>query len=230
MLKRHVQRRTYGGVVTPIVILLVMGLLSMACSDESTAPPVSPTPITPTTPAPAPVPVNRAPTIAGIELSPDGVAVATVTVVTLTANAADPDGDALTYDWNFGDGTSAANAGATTQHVFGGAGVAAVSVTVDDGRGASAMAHVPVTGVVMTGTWRGCALSGTGIQTFEMNQNGPTVAGTYKVPTLQVPFSGALSHPRQLLIRIFDGQMQPWTLDPTGNTIVWTPACTMSRQ
>jgi len=207
----------------------MVALLSSACGDDRVTLPTAPTPPT-TASVPDPPLPNRAPAISDIAFSPQGVALVAVTRVTLTATAADPDGDSLTYDWNFGDGTATANAGATIEHVFGSAGTLAVAVTVRDGRGASVISHTPVTGVTLTGTWRGCALSGTGVQTFEIHQNGGDVAGTYKVPTLQVPFSGTLSHPRQMLIRIFDGQMQPWTLDPAGNTIVWTSNCTMSRQ
>lgn len=221
---------TRFSLLLPIAALLVAALAASACDEGTATAPTAPAPVSPPAPAPDPTPVNRAPDIAGIDVSPRGVALVTVTNMTLTASASDPDGDPLTYDWNFGDGSGAANAGAAPQHVFRDAGALVVTLTVSDGRGATTQAQVPVTGVIMTGTWRGCALSGTGIQTFEMNQNGPSVIGTYKVPTLQSPFTGTLSHPRQMLIRIFDGQMQPWTLDPEGNRIVWTADCTMSRQ
>ena len=213
-----------------ISVALLASLFSSSCNDGGSTP-TAPTPPAPVVPAPAPVlPANRAPVVAGIEVSPQGVALVAATVMTFTASASDPDGDALTYDWNFGDGTSASNAGRTTSHIFGSAGVLAVAATVRDAAGAEATGYVPVAGVTLTATWRGCALSGTGVQTFEMDQSGAGVAGTYKVPTLQVPFSGALSDPRRVLIRIFDGQMQPWVLDQTGNTLVWTPNCIMVRQ
>ncbi len=38
------------------------------------------------------------------------------------------------------------------------------------------------------------------------------------------------SDPRRVPIRIFDGQLQPWVLDETGNSLVWTSNCTLVRQ
>ncbi|MGC4083927.1 MAG: PKD domain-containing protein [Vicinamibacterales bacterium] len=215
--------------MVPMCGLLLLGLLSVACDEENRLP-TTPTPTTPSVPVSPPAPVNRAPTIDRVDVSPQGVALVGATVITFTATAADPDADTLAYDWNFGDGSSVTNAGPTPQHVFRDAGTLAVAVTVRDQHGESSVLHTPVKTVTVTGTWRGCALSGTGIQTYEISQNGATVSGTYKVPTLQVPFSGTLIDPRWVLIRIFDDQYQPWGLDPTGNTLIWTWYCALTRQ
>lgn len=51
--------------------------------------------------------------------------------------SSDPDGSVVRYDWNFGDGTSAANAGPTPQHVYSAPGTYNASVTVTDGIGCS---------------------------------------------------------------------------------------------
>jgi PKD repeat protein len=163
-------------------------------------------------------------------VSPPGVALVAATSVAFSADATDPDGDTLTYDWNFGDGTSATNAGPSTQHVFGSAGTLAVALTVRDPRGASAILHTPVVGVTLTGTWRGCALSGTGVQTYEIDQSGAGVAGTYKVPTYQTAFQGTLGHPRQMAITIFDGQLQVFSLDAAGTTLTRGGTCVLSRE
>jgi len=231
MSQRPNDRMTLRPLTMTTVCLLLASALSSGCRSESTMPTTpTPTPAAPVVPPPAPAPVNKAPAIAGVDVSPQGVALVGATVMTLTATASDPDGDALSYDWNFGDGSGLANGGPTVQHVFRDAGTLAVALTVRDQAGESATLHTPVKAVSLIGTWIGCALSGTGPQTYEMNQSGTTVSGTYKVPTLQVPFSGTISDPRRLLIRIFDGQLQPWTLDASGNTLVWTSYCALTRQ
>jgi hypothetical protein len=159
------RRGSAGGLIR---LALLASLLSSSCDGGGSIPtaPMAPAPIVP---APAPVPANRAPVVAGVEVSPQGVALVAATVMTFTASASDPDGDALTYNWNFGDGTSASNAGPTTQHVFGSAGILAVAATVRDAAGAEATGYVPVTGVTLTATWRGRPLSGTGVQTGTPN-------------------------------------------------------------
>lgn len=230
MCMAHAVRRV-GMRATAMLAAAIVCAGFMACDGHSGTP-TAPTTTQPadTTPVPTPQPGNRAPGVSGIDVSPDGVALVGATVMTFSAHASDPDDDALTYDWNFGDGRSAANVGPGAQHVFADAGALAVSVTVTDAHGASAVFHLPINAVTVTGTWRGCALSGTGPQTYELTQNGTTVSGTYKVPTLQVPFSGSVFNQRIVLITIFDDQRQPWVLDPTGTTLVWTSYCALSRQ
>lgn len=223
--------RVGGGARTTAALAVASACALLVACDGRSGPPTAPI-VTQavTTTVPIPVPANRAPEVTGIDVSPDGVALVGATAMSFSAHATDPDGDALTYDWNFGDGRSAANVGPSTQHVFADAGRLAIAVTVTDARGASTAFYQPINAVTVTGTWRGCALSGTGPQTYEIGQNGTAVSGTYKVPTLQVPFSGTVLNQRIVLINIFDDQRQPWVLDPTGMTLVWTSYCALARQ
>ena len=56
--------------------------------------------------------------------------------------SSDPDGDVLTYSWDFGDGTS--GSGVTPSHTYASSGSYTARVTVDDGRGRSDSATVPI--------------------------------------------------------------------------------------
>ena len=49
----------------------------------------------------------------------------------------DPDGTVVRYDWSFGDGTSAANAGPTPNHIYAAPGSYTVTLTVTDDAGCS---------------------------------------------------------------------------------------------
>ncbi len=138
----QVALRTRVSAIALIPLALLTGLLSSSCDNRGGSVPTTPTPPAPVVPAPAPV--NRAPIVTGIDVSPQGVSLVAPTVMTFTASASDPDGDALTYDWNVGDGTSASNVGPTTKHVSGSAGLLAVAATVRDPAGAEATRHVPV--------------------------------------------------------------------------------------
>jgi glucose/arabinose dehydrogenase/PKD repeat protein len=56
--------------------------------------------------------------------------------------SSDPDGDVLTYAWDFGDGTT--GSGATPTHTYANVGSYTARVTVDDGRGRTDSATVPI--------------------------------------------------------------------------------------
>jgi glucose/arabinose dehydrogenase len=64
--------------------------------------------------------------------------------VTFHAGGSDPDGDALSYDWDLGD-SSPHLSGDTPGHFYTKPGHYTATVTVDDGRGMSAGASLPVT-------------------------------------------------------------------------------------
>lgn len=67
--------------------------------------------------------------------------------LTVTVNAAasvDPDGQIVSYSWDFADGT-ALGSGQLSDHVYSEAGVFAISLTVEDDRGASSTAMMTVT-------------------------------------------------------------------------------------
>jgi DNA-binding beta-propeller fold protein YncE len=83
----------------------------------------------------------------GIGIPPDQGPVAALTAVPAAAGTAtrfdgsgssDPDGTVARYDWDFGDGSTAANAGPSPNHVYANPGAYTVQLTVTDDGGCSA--------------------------------------------------------------------------------------------
>jgi glucose/arabinose dehydrogenase len=85
------------------------------------------------------LPGNHRPTVSAGVSPASGAAPLSVK---FTSSAADPDGDALNYDWDFGDGSH--STAASPKHIYTTTGAIVATVTVDDARGMSASASVPV--------------------------------------------------------------------------------------
>ncbi|MQA31484.1 MAG: OmpA family protein [Luteitalea sp.] len=101
-----------------------------------------PPPPPPPPPPPAPAPQNRPPTV---QAQCDPCTVEVGRSSTVTATAQDPDGDTLTYRWTTPQGTLANPA--ERQTLFTAPmqeGAVPVTVTVDDGKGGTAMAMVNI--------------------------------------------------------------------------------------
>lgn len=88
----------------------------------------------------APDPDNRPPTATAAVAPTTGPAPLDVH---FTADGTDPDGDPLSYHWSFGTGAGADAAHATFRYES--PGTYTASVSVSDGRGGTAVHHVPVT-------------------------------------------------------------------------------------
>lgn len=84
---------------------------------------------------------NRAPTAVAAATPASGGA--PLTVRFSAAGSTDPDGDALTHRWTFGDG-SAASTQADPEHVYARPGTYTATLTVDDGRGGTAVDTVRI--------------------------------------------------------------------------------------
>jgi len=84
---------------------------------------------------------NRTPTAVGVATPPYGALPLSVDFD--ATSSSDPDDDTLTYEWDFDDG-SPVSTSSTPSHVFTVAGVYDVSLTVDDGNGASASQTVRI--------------------------------------------------------------------------------------
>lgn len=135
----------------------------------------------PTTPS-SPTPTNRAPVLASIVVSPQGMGIESVTSFTFTAQgASDPDGDTLRYSWVSSDGTAiTANASSVT-YVYGRSGVFDMRITVTDPQGLSATASTPVRIGTVTGVWDfSVAAPSSYPSAYVVNlvQSGATLTGT----------------------------------------------------
>lgn len=88
----------------------------------------------------APAPENRPPTATAVVAPTAGPAPLDVH---FTADATDPDGDPLSYRWSFGTGGGSDATHATYRYEH--PGTYTASVSVSDGRGGTAVHHVPIT-------------------------------------------------------------------------------------
>lgn len=141
---------------------------------------------TPTTPTP----VNNAPVITNITITP-AFAIQQLGTFAMSATATDANNDALTYAWDFGDGTSANGATQNKSYTTGGS--KTVRLTVSDGK-AFASEYKTATATdtrsidvgSMTGNWKltTTACAGWGNQDFliTLTQNNGTVTGSFTAP------------------------------------------------
>ena len=126
-------------------LLAVVAICVAACGDGGGG---NSNPTGPSTPPPA---QNRAPTITSATVNPT-FGIADLQVFNFTAVGNDQDGDALTYSWTI---LGSQFSGATPQvQISGPGGSVTATVTVSDGRGATASANVNFVVGSMAGTWR----------------------------------------------------------------------------
>ena len=102
----------------------------------------------------AAAPVNRPPTIAGLEATPAGAVLAGTTVTFAATGLTDPEGDTLTYRWSLvGSKDPMTSRVGTAVHVFDRPGPYNVRLTVTDPAGLSASAVIGVTVGTLDGVW-----------------------------------------------------------------------------
>jgi hypothetical protein len=134
---------------------------------------------TPTTPTP----VNNAPVITNITITP-AFAIQQLGTFAMSATATDANNDALTYTWDFGDGTSAN--GATQNKTYTTGGSKTVKLSVTDGKATPVSDTRSIDVGSMTGNWKltTTACAGWANQDFliALTQNNGTVTGTFTAP------------------------------------------------
>jgi PKD repeat protein len=138
--------------------------------------------------------------------------IATLTSFAMTGAATDADGDPVTFEWELGDGTRATGPAVAKTYLTGGA--ATVTLTVSDGRGATATDRRTVTVGTLNGAWSGTVNFGGNdnrASTLSLLQVGGVVTGTL---TIAPGFNGR-TDPAQLGRIDSNGAFEiRWKVDP----------------
>jgi hypothetical protein len=170
-------QKSYVAAIVSTVLVCVGGL---GCKDSST--PSSPS--TTATTATATAPVNGAPVINSVNVTPDW-GIAALQQHAFISDTSDPDDDTLTYRWE--DSTGALlSVAANFVHTFNnlaGTETKEITLTVQDADGLSTSSSVTVTSISLTGTWAGhVGMPGAGsnpLMFFLTQVAGGLVTGTW---------------------------------------------------
>jgi hypothetical protein len=165
------------------LMVLCLGLMTVACGKDGKTPNPPTTPTTPDTPNP-PAVTNRAPVIDSMTVSPS-FGVSGLTTISMNAAASDADADLLSYFWTFGGGTATGPSAAVKPT---GDGPVVIQVTVGDGRGATATDSRTITLGTMTGSWDFVVPGLCGVDprerpaVFLLTQTGTVITGSLTFP------------------------------------------------
>lgn len=170
---------------TRTFVLMAAMLALQACGGSASSSNPAPTPTAPTPPT------NRAPVISSMNLAPS-FGIAQLTQFSFNAAATDPDGDTLTYSWDF---AGTAFSGASGALVFPNGASGDATLTVSDGKGASATDTRAFAVGSMTGNWSGVVDTThcTGVikpMTAALLQTLTAVTGTIGLPNGLCTFNG----------------------------------------